>query len=538
MKKIIIVALATFAALTVSCNKQIDPEQITPEKETISIKKSFKVVMPETRAYLGDNEDSGKKLVKFADGDLITIFANTSGNSYTGTYDAANNEFSTEITEQADANESVFYAVYPAKYKNNNGNLKDWLFTTGGTVAAQDALNYSKIAAVPNGVDENLAVMLASVNESGDLAFRYGCAFIRMQMPASGIKSISFDTSNKSARYGGRPTYSIDAETIISDHQGSQKIITVVSGTALETGVDYYIPIIPKASSNGIVKITFSTDTESKSIETPSDENNAFYKTKMTPGIIYNLGCPPVSFSPSFSVDDITIEQDATSGEINYTIINPASNGEVSAALDDTYDNSITNLAFDSSVSGKVLFTCDANNTSEIRSAKVILTYSYNDSESVAEEVLISQKGGSIDYVWNFSQDDWQEQFAEYGEPNKDITNWNLTYDGLTIVSTAKSKYNTTFFQWGGKGSTSDRFAKFSAPLPGTLIVGASNTGDNEDLTRMVTVTVGNNTQSLAGGYKSSEGSHAVEFSINAGDVYIYPTGNGLRFYSIEFHSN
>ena len=71
MKKIIIVALAAFAALTVSCNKQIDPEQITPEKETISIKKSFKVVMPETKAYLGTNSDTQKKLVKFSDGGLM-----------------------------------------------------------------------------------------------------------------------------------------------------------------------------------------------------------------------------------------------------------------------------------------------------------------------------------------------------------------------------------------------------------------------------------------------------------------------------------
>ena len=93
-----------------------------------------------------------------------------------------------------------------------------------------------------------------------------------------------------------------------------------------------------------------------------------------------------------------------------------------------------------------------------------------------------------IEYDWDFAAADWQEQFAALGAAGADITNWNLTYNNLTIVSTAKSKYNTTYFQWGGKGSTSDRYMKFTAPEQGTLKVWASNTGGSEDLTRLVTV--------------------------------------------------
>ena len=60
-----------------------------------------------------------------------------------------------------------------------------------------------------------------------------------------------------------------------------------------------------------------------------------------------------------------------------------------------------------------------------------------------------------------------------------------------------------------------------------------------EDLTRMVTVKVGDaEPESLAGGYSSSDGPHQVDFNIGKGTVKIYPTGNGLRFYKIEFHSN
>ena len=67
----------------------------------------------------------------------------------------------------------------------------------------------------------------------------------------------------------------------------------------------------------------------------------------------------------------------------------------------------------------------------------------------------------------------------------------------------------------------------------------ASNTGSSEDLTRMVTVKVGDaEPESLPGGYSSSNGAVPVDFNVKAGTVRIYPTGNGLRFYKIEFHAN
>ena len=75
--------------------------------------------------------------------------------------------------------------------------------------------------------------------------------------------------------------------------------------------------------------------------------------------------------------------------------------------------------------------------------------------------------------------------------------------------------------------------------MAGKLTVYASNTGNSEDLTRMVTVKVGDGEpESLPGGYASGNGAVAVDFNITPGVVKIYPTGNGLRFYKIEYHSN
>ena len=70
------------------------------------------------------------------------------------------------------------------------------------------------------------------------------------------------------------------------------------------------------------------------------------------------------------------------------------------------------------------------------------------------------------------------------------------------------------------------------------MTVYASNTGGSEELTRCVTVKVGDaDPESLAGGYSANDGPHALDFNVAAGTVKVYPTGKGLRFYKIEFHS-
>ena len=164
----------------------------------------------------------------------------------------------------------------------------------------------------------------------------------------------------------------------------------------------------------------------------------------------------------------------------------------------------------------------------------------YQASEKGNASFAIQPKGGGgevvqVTWTWDFSAADWQEQFAALGAAGADITNWNLTYDNLTIVSTAKSKYNTTYFQWGGKGSTSDRYMKFTAPEQGTLKVWATNTGGSEDLTRMVTVNQNGEEVSVPGGVPSGGEPAVCEFSVMAGDVYIYCSGNGLRYYHVYY---
>jgi hypothetical protein len=161
-------------------------------------------------------------------------------------------------------------------------------------------------------------------------------------------------------------------------------------------------------------------------------------------------------------------------------------------------------------------------------------------SEAGVAALAIQPKGGGgemveVTKVWDFSQADWQAEFAKYGGTNTDITNWDLTYDDLTIHSGSKSKYNTTFFQFGGKSGDMDRYFKFNAPEQGTLKITVSNTGSSEALDRTVQVAVGDDVQAQPGGYPSTSPTE-IEFSVKAGEVIVTAPVNGLRFYKLEFN--
>ena len=163
----------------------------------------------------------------------------------------------------------------------------------------------------------------------------------------------------------------------------------------------------------------------------------------------------------------------------------------------------------------------------------------------IVYDALEGSAPAKIDKVWDFSASEWVNAMEASGvAANTNDNNWNLEVDGLKVVSGDGSiKWNfsgeTYFWQPGGAGSATKRYFEFTTEVAGKLTVYASNTGGSVDLTRMVTVKVGDGEeQSVPGGYSSSDGAKPFEFDITAGTVKIYPTGNGLRFYKIEFHSN
>lgn len=92
--------------------------------------------------------------------------------------------------------------------------------------------------------------------------------------------------------------------------------------------------------------------------------------------------------------------------------------------------------------------------------------------------------------------------------------------------------------QPGGAGSETQRYFAFTAPAGGTLTVTSSNTGSSADDTRMVTVSLDGTVVASQPGGSPTSAPTVTTFDISAaGQVKIYPTGNALRFYKIEFAS-
>ena len=162
----------------------------------------------------------------------------------------------------------------------------------------------------------------------------------------------------------------------------------------------------------------------------------------------------------------------------------------------------------------------------------------YVNSELGTASFAIQPKGGEeqveVTLTWDFSDADWQTALGALGAAGADITNIDLTVEGLTFHSGSKSKYAATYIQFGGKSGDMDRYFKFTAPEQGTLKITSSNTGSSEAADRTVVVTVGDDAQSQVGGAPSTS-PVTLEYSVAAGDVIITAPVNGLRFYKIEF---
>ena len=154
------------------------------------------------------------------------------------------------------------------------------------------------------------------------------------------------------------------------------------------------------------------------------------------------------------------------------------------------------------------------------------------------------QPGEVTSATWDFSSDAWQSALAEAApeachETNegKTVSGWTVSLDGLTYTSgsSGKGKWSTTgYINPSGGGSDTERVFSFTAAKDGTLTIVVSNTGEKEDNTRMVTVKDASGVNSQVGGANSLT-PITLTFTVKKGAVKIYPTGNGLRFYSIRF---
>jgi hypothetical protein len=134
---------------------------------------------------------------------------------------------------------------------------------------------------------------------------------------------------------------------------------------------------------------TWTGSSSTVTMSRPSSGSSYYQITNFT----ITIGLP--SSNPSITADDVNIAFNATSGEIEYTLNNPATNGNLSVSENvDWISNAILNTT-----ESKVTFTATANEATTPREGVITITYTYGDNETVTANVTVTQAAAPISYT-------------------------------------------------------------------------------------------------------------------------------------------
>ena len=356
------------------------------------------------------------------------------------------------------------------------------------------------------------------LNADGGINFTTASLLSRKGVPTEGYASFKVNKPG-----------SVDMLLVDPDKTGASVVVALyddnglaVQGGAVASSANPEVQkiVVPKVTGEGTIYL-YSTGAVTINLLAWSEDVLAGNRVLETPKPVVE----PVTLKEG-EASDVTITWDAIDNAAAYRVI-----------FNKRAQDPQTELSF----------TVPAEDIAELKAGLYTFTVQalpregdiyYQNSELGSASFAIQPKGGEeqveVTLTWDFSDADWQAALAGYGAANTDITNWDLELNGLLFHSGSKSKYNTTFIQFGGKSGDMDRYFKFIAPDQGTLKITVSNTGGSEALDRTVQVAVGEDVQAQPGGF-SSNSPQDIEFSVPAGEVIITAPVNGLRFYHISY---
>jgi uncharacterized repeat protein (TIGR02543 family) len=160
-------------------------------------------------------------------------------------------------------------------------------------------------------------------------------------------------------------------------------------GTLSVNGTHYNITDIVGATT-AIGSISYPLNTEEITALDGKHVKVTGYYVGISSSTYYNTMLGSIkeiaSSDPSITAEDVSIEYNATTGAISYTINHPVSGGVLTAATESEWLTLGT-------VGTTVPFTCTANTTASPRTATVTLTYSYNTDLFVTKTVTVTQAG-------------------------------------------------------------------------------------------------------------------------------------------------
>ena len=523
MKKFLLYSICAIAL--VACKKEVKNEQPVAGGAPAS----FNVFSPDTKTTIDGLS------VKWATGDKIRVYAhNTSTDAYdNGTYTissgmgTSSGVFTKDSGEELTGTYDAYYAVYP-------GGLTP---TVNGTTIAFSKLNSSPYHLrnqnpSSGSFDPNLAIMTAKF-EGGKFSFRHGVGFIKVTIPTAGITKVTIDFENECL--AERPTYDASAGTISATND---KSITVMSREGTFTqGASYYFAAIPRGDSYSIGTTTV-TFTGGSTVTT-----NHFSGKKIVVGEVFDLGTPAIKTGPYFVADDVEIGAVETGGSITYIVNNTVTGGVVTSSI--LPGATISNLNLGTPTAGALSFTCDKNeDTSNDKTATVRLTYTYNTSETVTKDVIITQIKAGVAVLtpiastktWDAAHN-WSPLATAKGTSTLSET---FIDDNLQYVCSGKIKFNAAYLRFDGTGSASEKCVQFKIGGPGTLTVNAKSANDTAtDRTVKIAQNGTVNTTNVFTVPRGSDSSESHVWTIttaSSGDVISVFSGNsGINVYSITW---
>ena len=423
-----------------------------------------------------------------------------------------------------------FYALYP-------GSLTATVTSTTMTLPKLNSSphhmrNQNVPAAGP--YDPKLAIMTAKYNGS-TMSFRHGVAYIKLTIPDDGVTKVDIDFTNSCL--AETPVYNLSTGALESASSGNQRV-TSKSSLSFTQGGDYYFPAIPKPGSAPTTTVITLTGGQTYT-------TTHFNGVPLVIGEVYDLGCP--SKSPAITASNVDIAQDATGGNITFSILNPAGDGVISIAETGGKSNPADFVLNTTLQTDHFEFTCDENGDSDPRKFYVTLTYTFNSgADEVTKDVVITQDGSAKEsHVWDFStySDAQMTEITGLAADAKATAGqtWNFG-DGLTMVTNSSSKWNKQTiseveYKWvatGGKYGSSQKYFSFTTTHVGTVTVLYASGGS---ASRALTVKVGSTeTTDSANVSTSTTDLKTVTFSsVAAGSIMLYSKDDNIRVFSISF---
>ena len=383
MKKVLFILIASVALFAVACEKDNNIEI----SESNLVEMSFTANAQETKTSITYDSSTNKYPVVWSSNDKILVIAvdgeNAKLSSTVFDIEASGvGSASATFKGEADPSAVAYYAVYPSTINPDNVTI-----TGSGATAKVAFANFANhdVAAVDNDCDPTRMLMIAQA-DAGNFAFKHIMVYYKLTVGVDGVKSIKMTVGDNDRIYGN-PTFDFSTgKTAISGGSAANNwmVLSPTSGY-LTKGASYYFPAVTKRSKVPSIKFEYTFDGDIVIEKTTTKLAN----TAPVNGTVYDLGTPPITKEPVISAANVTLESDATSGSIVYTIANPVAGGVLTAALKEASDWLTVGAVSDDSVA----LTSTAN-TSDARSAVVVLTYTYDTSKTSVKEVTVSQKAG------------------------------------------------------------------------------------------------------------------------------------------------